>query len=806
MTIPAGTRLGHFEIRSAIGSGGQGEVYKAEDTTLDRAVVIKVLPPEQRVKPSHLARFEREAKLASALDHPNICTIHGLSEDGGLRFIAMQYVEGKTVRQLVDGRPLELRSALSIGIQVADALAAAHARGIIHRDIKAGNVMVTDAGMVKVLDFGLAKLLEQSSEDSKDPHLTELGVPYGTATYAAPEQAAGERVDHRADIFSTGVLLYEMLTGTWPFRGKTTVEVRYAVLRDTPRPIAEARGEESPVIARLQEILDRAMAKEPSARYQRIEELREDLRGVLREVDPDASQATSFTGGISPVVPRHRNAGGLFASVMRHKVLAAAAAILLVAGLAFGAYLLLGRRARPTSVDSVAVLPFTNAGGDPNAEYLSDGITESIINSLSQLPSIKVRSRNSVFRYKGKATDPSRVGRDLGVGAVLTGQVAHHGDVIDVSVELINTNDDSQIWGERYTRKLSDLVALQEELSRDITDKLRLKLSGAEQKQLVKDYATNSEAYKLYLQGRYYWNKRTAEDFQKGIQSFEEAIKKDPNYAPAYSGLADCYSLLNVYNAGPATDSASKAKEAARQALKLDESLAEAHASLAFVLYRFDWDWAAAEREFRRAIELKPEYATAHQWYSAMLAASGRFDEANAEASRAHDLEPFSLTINSDVGRHLYYASKYDQAMAVHRKTLEMDRNFARAHYELGYVLTQTGKQDEAVQEFQQALALDKGATGALAGLGYAHAAAGQRKQAEQILQQLNEQARQRYVSPYYLAVVYAGMGERDRALENLEKAAAERFNWVVFIKVEPKLNGLATDPRFQALLRRMGL
>ncbi|HEX6626003.1 MAG TPA: serine/threonine-protein kinase, partial [Pyrinomonadaceae bacterium] len=402
MEIKPGTRLGHYEIRSALGAGGQGEVYKAVDTTLDRPVVIKVLSPEQTVRPASLARFEREARLASSLDHPNICTIHGLHESNGVRFIAMQYVEGRNVRELVAGRPLELRSALSIVIQVADALAAAHARGIIHRDIKAGNVMVMESGKVKVLDFGLAKLLEGGAEDTHDPNLTEMGVPYGTATYAAPEQARGQKVDHRADIFSTGVLLYEALTGTWPFKGGSVVEVRYAVIYDTPKPIAEVRGEDSPVIQRLQGILDRVLSKEPDARYQRVEELREDLRAVLREIDPHASQDIHFTGSIGSIPPRHRGgAGGALANRPAARVAAFVGAGVLVAALAFGAYKLFGGGGAPggaPTINSLAVLPFTNVGDDPGAEYLSDGMTESLINSLSQLPSVKVRSRNSVFQ------------------------------------------------------------------------------------------------------------------------------------------------------------------------------------------------------------------------------------------------------------------------------------------------------------------------------------------------------------------------------------------------------------------------
>jgi serine/threonine-protein kinase len=804
MGIPAGTRLGPYKILSAIGAGGQATVYTAIDTTLDRTVVIKVLSGEQTVKPGSLARFEREAKLASSLDHPNICTIHGLYEVDGVRFIAMQHVEGRNVRQLVNGRPLELVNALSISIQVADALAAAHARGIIHRDIKAGNVMVTAAGRAKVLDFGLAKLLEH--DESNDPHLTELGVPYGTATYAAPEQAAGKQADHRADIFSTGVLLYEMLAGIWPFNGKSLVEVRYAVLHAAPEPVADRRGEDSPVITRLQEILNRALAKAPEERYQQIEELRDDLRKVLREVDPEVSQSFSYSDGIPTRMPRSLRAAGVLPLFLRNRVTAFLIAGALVLALASGGFFIYLNRGRHPVIDSLAVLPFTNVKGDPNTEYLSDGITESLINSLSQLPAIKVRSRNAVFHYRGQEAVPLNVGRDLNVRAVLTGRVEREGDEMVINVELIDTQDDTHIWGERYARKLSDLPTLQERLSRDITDKLRLRLNGVEQQKLVKNYATNSEAYQLYLQGRYYWNKRTVSGLQKGVEYFTRSIEKDGNYAPAYSGLADCYSLLNTYDVKAATESDPKAREAATKALALDETLAEAHASLATVTYRYDWQWRDAEQHFKRALELNPDYATAHQWYSAMLAAEGRFGEAVAEAQRAHELEPFSLTINAVLGRRLYYSRQYEQAVTVHRQTVEMDRNFVRGHVELGGTLVQLKQFDEAVKEFQQALALDKNSLSALAGLGYAYAVSGQKAKALQVIEQLQTSAKQRYVSPYHLAVIYTGLGAREQALDNLEKAADERYNWLVFIKVEPTFDSIRSEPRFVSLIRRIGL
>jgi eukaryotic-like serine/threonine-protein kinase len=806
-----GRVLLNYRITEKLGEGGQGTVYRAVDTTLDRPVVVKVLPPELTDKTSNLTRFEREARLASSLDHPNICTIFGLYRVEGVHFIAMQHVEGLNVRQLVDGRPLELKSALSIAIQVADALAAAHARGIIHRDVKAGNVMVTDTGVTKVLDFGLAKLLERGNAGSTDPQITEVGVPYGTATYAAPEQAQGLTVDHRADIFSTGVLLYEMLAGTWPFQGKSVVDVRYAVVHEDPAPISEFRSEdESHVLPRIQAILDRALAKEPRDRYQKIEELRDDLRAVLREIDVDGSISTShMSSGIPRVPPRHVQSGferwsGMLLS--KKGAVVAVAAVLLFAAVLLGYNYV--RRAGDASaeIDSLAVLPFTNASNDPNAEYLSEGITESLINSLSQLPNLKVKSRNTVFNYKARSADTKKIGKDLGVRALLSGRVAQHGDELAISVELIDTRDDSQIWGEQYSRKLTDIIALPEEIARDVSEKLRLRLSGTDEKQLTKNYATNSEAYRLYLQGRYYWNKRTAEGLQKGIEYFNQVIQKDENYAPAYTGLADCYALLNVYNVVPATEAYPKAQTAALKALQLDDTLSEAHASLAFVSYRYNWKWAEAEQQFKRALELNPSYATAHQWYSAFLAATGRHNEAVAEARRAQELEPFSLPINADLVRHLYYARQYDEALKEARKLLEMDENASRAHVELGQILEQQGKPDEAVAEFQKAVNLSDNSVSALTSLGHAYALAGKKAEAQKIIKRLEELSKQHYVSPYHTAVIYAGLGEREQALTWLEKARDERFNWMPFIQVDPPFDSLRSEPRFTELLRSIGL
>jgi serine/threonine-protein kinase len=798
-----GQLLLHYRVVEKIGEGGQGTVYKVFDTTLDRPAVIKVLPPDLTDSASNLVRFEREAKLASSLDHPNICTIFGLHKVGDVQFIAMQYIEGRNVREIVDGKPLDLRRALLIAIQVADALAAAHSRGIVHRDIKARNVMVTRSGTVKVLDFGLAKLIETPHSVSSDPQLTEVGVPYGTSTYAAPEQAQGLRADHRADIFSTGVLLYEMLVGTWPFRGKTALDVRYAVVYHKPKPIVEARGEYSPALRRIQEILDKALAKAPQDRYQKIEDMRSELQQVLREFDVDSSVGNTLTDAPATTsVPRLLAARPFWTTP--RKISVAAVVLLVLVGLALIAF----RRNSAVEVDStitsLAVLPFTNS--DPNSEYLSDGITESLIDSLSRVPNLKVKSSSTVFHYKGRETDPTKIGRELGVHALLSGTISQVGDDLSVSVELIDVRDDSHIWGERYGRKVSEVVALPQQISRDVSQRLRSRTDNMDHAQLTRNYSPDSEAYRLYLQGRYNWNKRTVEGLQNGIDYFGKAIRRDQDYALAYAGLADCYLLLNVYNVTSADDSYPKAEAASRKALSINESLAEAHTALGFVTYRYHLKWAEAEEHFKKAIALNPNYATGHQWYASLLAASGRLNEAVVEAKTAHDLEPFSLTIYSDYIRCLYYADRLDEARKESLKLMETDPGFARAHYELGLVLEEEGKLEEAINEFKLGLKQLPDNVTALTALGHAQARVGRRAEAEKVIARLQELSKRQYVSPFQTAVVYAGMDERKLALDWLEKSRDERFNWLPFIKVDPVLKNLRSESRFVELAKSLNL
>jgi len=795
-----GQLLLHYRVVEKIGEGGQGTVYKVIDTSLDRPAAIKVLPPDLTDSASNLVRFEREAKLASSLDHPNICTIFGLHKVGDIQFIAMQYIEGRNVRDIVDGKPLDLRSALSITIQVTDALAAAHSQGIVHRDIKARNVMVTRSGTVKVLDFGLAKLIENPHATSSDPQLTEVGVPYGTSTYAAPEQAQGLKADHRADIFSTGVLLYEMLAGTWPFRGKTALDVRYAVVYHKPKPIVEARREDSAALRRIQEILDKALAKAPEDRYQKIEDMRADLQEVLRDIEVDASVGRTLTDAPSTISPPRQQR---FWTRPRVITLAAVALVVIV-GLALIAFRSRNRSAESDdTINSLAVLPFTNS--DPNSEYLSDGITESLIDSLSRVPNLKVKSSSTVFHYKGRETDLRKIGRELGVHALLSGTVSQTGDDLSVSVELIDVRDDSHIWGERYVRKVSEVVALPQQISRDVSQRLRSRADNMDHAQLTRNYSPDSEAYRLYLQGRYNWNKRTVEGLQSGIEYFGKAIQRDQDYALAYAGLADCYLLLNVYNVTSADESYPKAEAASRKALSINESLAEAHTSLAFVTYRYHLKWAEAEEHFKKAIALNPNYATAHQWYGSYLAAAGRLDEAVVEGKTAHELEPFSLTIYSDYIRDLYYAGRLDEAQKESLKLFEMDPSFPRARYELGLVLEEQGKLEEAINEFKLALKQIPDNVAALTALGHAQARAGKRADAEKVIARLQELSKRQYVSPFQIAVVYAGLDERKLALDWLYKSRDERFNWLPFINVDPVFKNLREEPRFVELAKSLG-
>jgi serine/threonine protein kinase/TolB-like protein/Tfp pilus assembly protein PilF len=992
MTLPTGTQLGRYEIRSPLGAGGMGEVYLAQDVQLDRPVAIKLLPPQFTEDEDRLRRFKQEARTTSALNHPNILTIFEIGEMNGAHYIATEFIDGITLREHMQSGPLKLEEVLEIGIEVASALSAAHEAGIVHRDIKPENIMLRRDGYVKILDFGLAKLTEKPSSHSPTAQTfvgsnTDPGIVLGTVTYMSPEQARGLKVDGRTDIFSLGIVLYEIVAGRAPFSGATASDVLVSILDREPPPLTLSLPN---LLPEMQRIISKALAKDIDERYQTVKDLQIDLRRLKQRVEfeaemqrttaavpvasvaaggtlnrtaspheqtiiatapsPEALQETVrldpsqpskpvmvhvlfmdvvgfsrlpmnrqqqllhqlqeivsntvefreaqasnqlisraagdgmalvfFDDPESPVrcalqisralkqrtdIPLRMgiNTGPVFRIIntagerdvvgaginMAQRVMDSGDTghILVSKTVAdilrefgdreeklddlgeavvkhdvkvhlFNLYTdELGNPQRPSKIagrttqektavhkDSLAVLPLVNASTDEGAEYLSDGITESIINNLSQLPQLKVMARHTVFRYKGREVDPQEIRRDLGVQKVMMGRVQVFGDNLIITIELVDLTDGSQLWGERYKRKSSDIFELQDEISKEISDKLKIKLSGEEKRLLTKRYTENTEAYKLYLQGRYCLGKLTKEGIKKGIEKFQDAIDQDPSYALAYAGLANAY-YVQSSNYLPPKQAMPKAKAAALRALEMDDGLAEAHASLALVKAFYEWDWAGAETEYQRAIELNPGYASAHHWYGWYLSLIGRLSEAIAQIKKAHDLDPLSLEINSDLGLSFFFAGKYEQALEQFQKALEEEPDSIWTRFFLGWSFEQMGQLEKAIAEYSKARQVDESPL-IIAALGHAYALMGRYDEAQAALDEMKELSARRHISPYLFTIIYIALGDHDRAFAELEKDYENRSEALAWLKVDPRLDPLRSDPRFTDLLRRVGL
>jgi TolB-like protein/Tfp pilus assembly protein PilF/predicted Ser/Thr protein kinase len=798
-----GKTISHYRIEDRLGGGGMGVVYRALDLKLGRNVALKFLPPEMVRDRQALERFQREARAASALNHANICTIHEINECDGHPFIVMEYLEGHSLKQLITGKPLNNTQILEIAIQIADALEAAHESGIIHRDLKPGNIFITRRGQAKVLDFGLAKLMQSPlpaiDEEGSDAlptvaetrDLTSRGVALGTVAYMSPEQARGEELDQRSDLFSLGAVLYEMATGRLAFGFGTTALVFEAILNRTPVPATRLNPE---LLPDLGWITSKLLEKDRKLRYQAAPELRADLKRVKRD--------TESAGVPTLVAPPYSADRRRKKMIVAATVLCSVLAIVALAGRRIWHGLMGGSSDR---IRSIAVLPFANVGSDSNVEYLADGVTEGIISSLSRVPELRVMARSTVFSYKGRDISAQKVGQDLQVDAVLLGKITQRGDTLNIQTDLVRVSDGSELWGDQYTRKVSDLFAVQGDIAREIYDSLRPKLAGAEAKQLAKHDTENPEAYQLYLQGLFYWNKWTQDGFQKAIDFFRKAVEKDPAYAQAYAGMADAYTFMGASGYVAPQEVWQSAKSAAMQSVKIDDSLPEGHISLALVRENFDWDWAGAEKEFKRAIELNPNSAEAHHWYGDFLTRLGRFDEARTELKKAEELDPLSLLINTSAGRELYFARQYPAAIEQFRKTLDMDRNFVPAQHGIELAYAQNGMFREAVAERQKVLTLS-GSPDLAAAIGDDYRKSGYEGVLQSWLEGLNEVSKRGYVSSYNIAQIHARLGHKPEAHAMLERAFGSRDGNLTYLKIDPVFDDLRSDQQIQGLLLKLAM
>jgi eukaryotic-like serine/threonine-protein kinase len=836
-----GRKLGRYELQRTLGRGGMGAVYLALDLQLDRQVALKLLPRRFTSDAARVRRFRQEARAISALNHPNILTIHEIGEavlpEGSLHFLATEFVAGQTLRARLQSGNLTLGEVLDAALQTASALVAAHQAGIVHRDIKPENIMLRPDGLIKVLDFGLAKL---TGAQTKTPAAatfstihTNPGIVMGTVSYMSPEQARGLEVDGRSDIFSLGVVLYEMLIGRPPFAGATTGDVLVSILDREPKPLASL----APALpAALQQIINRALAKDTNARYQQALELHNDLKGLKQELELAArlhrSGGTS-AGVVSLSLPVGQSAEPIkgvdllatrdsvktkVASLpsWRHQLLAirrpfklVSSTYLLLAGLALvlaGAAIYRYWPGAEIARDkTIAVLPFSNANADPELDYLPDGVTESLMQSLQQLPNLRVMARGAVFAYKGHEVDPRKVGKDLKVDAILMGRVQRQGNQLHITVELVDARDGTVLWSEKYPRPLDEMQAVQTEIAREITSKLRLQLSGAQQKKMAARYTQNGEAYDLYLLGRYHWNKRTPDGVTKSVEYFRQASEKDPGFALAYVGLADAYNILVAYRMRSPLEAGPRARAAAERALQIDEQLADAHASMGKLLTDYYAEWEASERQFKRALELNPNLANAYHWYSSLLASLGRFDEAVQAAQRADDLDAHAPATSTQLGSVLYRARRYDEALSVLHQTLTRNPGHVTAHIYITLCYMLQARYDEALTELYRAEKLAPGSPDIITMFALVYGRTGQLAEVRRCQAELNAVAGHTYVSPGHYSAIAAGLGDMDTYFAWMEKSLEQGSPMIRGLKTDPIYDEVRKDPRFEGLLQRAG-